>query len=149
MEGIFCGNFSSSRGSWPPCQNVWHAECYTSQGELPTFPTKAIEDKLGNPWHKEDERQRSFSQGVNGSHMCIPFQCKVCWMKNLEVRDPLAEKDDVYKACIKHVNLDAMLGKYPLNIANHARKPRAVIRNAELINKAPSYYPQGPFPLGD
>jgi hypothetical protein len=42
-----------------------------------------------------------------------------------------------------------MLGKSPLTIANHVRESRAVIRNAELINKTPSYYPQGPFPLGD
>jgi hypothetical protein len=42
-----------------------------------------------------------------------------------------------------------MLGKSPLTIANHKRESRAVIRNAELINKTPPYYPRGPFPLGD
>jgi hypothetical protein len=70
-------------------------------------------------------------------------------MRNLEGRDPLAKKDDVYKACIKRANLDVMLGKSLQTIANHVRDLRAVIRNAELINKMPSYYPQGPFPLGD
>jgi hypothetical protein len=48
MEGIFCGNFSSSQGLWPPCRNAWNADCYTSQGELPTFLTLAIGDELGN-----------------------------------------------------------------------------------------------------
>jgi hypothetical protein len=95
MEGIFCRNFSSFLDSWPPCQNVWPAECYTSQGELPTFPTIAIEDKLGDPWHKEEERHKWLSQGVDGSHMCILFQCKVYWMRNLEGSDPVAGKDDV------------------------------------------------------
>jgi hypothetical protein len=120
-----------------------------SLGELPCFPTIAIEDELGNPWHKEEERHKRLSQGVDGSHMCIPFQCEVCWMRNLEGRDPLPERDDVYKACIKWQNLDAVLGKLPLMIANHVRDTRAVIKNAELINKTPSYYPRGPLPLGD
>ncbi len=42
-----------------------------------------------------------------------------------------------------------MLGKSPLTIANHVRESRAVIRNADLINKTPSYYPRGPISLGD
>jgi hypothetical protein len=42
-----------------------------------------------------------------------------------------------------------MLGKSSLTIANHVRESGAVIRNAELINKMPSYYPRGPFLLGD
>jgi hypothetical protein len=74
---------------------------------------------------------------------------QVCWMRNLEGREIVAGKDDLYKACIKHTNIDTMLGKSPLTIANNVRESRAVIRNAELINKTPFYYPQGPFPLGD
>ena len=42
-----------------------------------------------------------------------------------------------------------MLGKSPLTIANHVRERRTVIKNAVIINKTPSYYPRGPFPLGD
>ena len=141
MEGIVCGNFSASGGSWPPCQSVWHAECYTFRGELPTFPTVAIKDKLGNPWHKDEKRHRRLSQGVDRSHMCIPFQCEICWMRNLEGRDPIMGSDDVFKACIKRANLDAILGKSPLTIGNHVRETRAVIKNAELINKTLSYYP--------
>jgi hypothetical protein len=70
-------------------------------------------------------------------------------MRNLEGRDPITEVDDVFQACIKRANLDSMLGKSPLTIANHARETRTVIKNAAIINKTPSYYLQGPFPLGD
>jgi hypothetical protein len=149
MEGIFCGNFSSYRRLWPACRNAWHAECYMFQGKQPTFPTVAMEDKLGNPWHREEERQRRLNQGVDGAHMCIPFQCETCWMRNLERRDPVVGDDDVYVACLKRANLDAMLGKSPLTIQNHAHETRSVIRNASLINKTPTYYARGPFPLGD
>ena len=92
-----------------------------SQGDFPAFQTIAIEDDLGNPWHKEEERQRRLNQGVDGAHMCIPFQCDVCWMRNLEGRDPVAGRDDVYMACIKRENLEAIMGKSTLTIANHAR----------------------------
>ena len=131
MEDLFCGNSSSSQGSWPSCQQIWHAKCYTSWGELPTFPTMTIEDELGNPWHKEEESQRRINQGVSGAHMCIPFQCEVCWMRNLEARNPIARKDNVFVAYIKRANRDAMLGKSPLKTANHVREYRTVITNVQ------------------
>jgi len=96
MEGMLCGNFSSSRGPCPPCRSVWHAECYTSRGDLLKFPAVAIEDELGNPWHKEEERQRRMNQGVDGAHMCILFQCETCWMRNLEGKDPVDESYDCW-----------------------------------------------------
>jgi len=40
----------------------------------------------------------------------------VCWFRNLEGRDPRGESDDVYLACIRRANLDAMLGKSPLTM---------------------------------
>ncbi len=146
---IFCGNFSSSRRPWPACQSTWHGECYTSLGYRPTFPLVDIEDELENPWCKEEERQKRLSQGVDGAHMCTPFQCETCWMRNLERRDPIAGDDDVYVACIKQAKLDAMLGKSPLTILNHAQETRAVVKNASLINKTPSYHARGPPPLAD
>jgi hypothetical protein len=81
--------------------------------------------------------------------MCIPFQCKTCWMRNLENREPVTGDDDVYVACIKCANLNGMLGKSPLTIQNHARESRSVVKNASLINKTPTYYTRGPFRLGD
>jgi hypothetical protein len=88
-------------------------------------------------------------QGVDGAHMCIPFQCEFCWLRNLQGRDAVLGLDDAYLACIKRSNLDAMLGKSALTIQNHARETRVSIRNAQLINKTPSYHPRGPFPLSD
>jgi hypothetical protein len=113
------------------------------------FPSVAIEDELGNPWHKEEERQKRLSQGVDGVHMCTPFQCETCWMRNLERRDPIAGDNDVYIVCIKQANLDTMLGKSTLTILNHAQETSAVVKNASLINKTPSYHARGPFPLAD
>ena len=80
MQGISCGNSFSSRKDWPPCQNMWHAECYTSLGQgIIKFPMVAMKDVAGNPWHKENEHQKQMLTAVKGAHLCIPFQCEVCW----------------------------------------------------------------------
>jgi hypothetical protein len=95
MEGIFCGNFSASRNGLPPCSSAWHGACYTYRGAT-RFPMPAIVDEAGNPWHKEEDRQRWMMQGVEGSHLCIPFQCKLCWYRNIERKDPAPGRDDLY-----------------------------------------------------
>ncbi len=56
-------------------------------------------------------------------------------MRNLEERDPVCVDNDVYMAFIKRENLDAMLGKSPLMIRNHARESWTVVKSASLINK--------------
>jgi hypothetical protein len=93
---------------------------------------------MGNWWHKEDKRQKKLPQGVEGAHLCIPIQCKLCWIRNFEGRDPIKERDVVYLACIKRANMDAIAGKFPLTILAHLRETMAVIRNAKLVNKMPS-----------
>ena len=150
MQGICCGNFYSSQKDWPPCQNIWHAECYTSLGQgIIKFPTVVMKDVAGNPWHKESDCQEQMLTAVEGTHLCIPFQCKVCWLCNLEGRDPRGKSDDVYLACIRRANLDAMLGKSPLRIRAHRRETIVVLKNSRLIDKTPAYHPRGPFPVGD
>jgi len=108
-----------------------------------------MKDVAGNPLHKEGERQKQMLMAVEGAHLCIPFQCEVCWFQNLEGWDPRGESDDVYLACIRRANLDAMLGKSPLMIRAHRRETIAVLENSRLIEKTPAYHPRGPFPLGD
>ena len=87
MQGIYCGNFCISRNGLPPCRNVsWHAACYTYHGET-KFLMSGIMDEEGSPWHNEDARQQQMMEGVEGSHLCIPFQCEMCWYWNLERKE--------------------------------------------------------------
>ena len=116
---------------------------------MPRFPKAVITDEVGNVWHKEEQRQRRLTQGVEGAHLCIPFQCETCWHRNLEGRDPQRGASDVMLACIRRANLDAMAGKSPLTIRGHLLDTIMVLRNAERISKTPSFHPRGPFPLSD
>ena len=55
-----------------------------------------ILDEAGNAWHKEEEHRCQMMEGVEGSHLCIPFQCKLCWFRNIKGRDPVPGRDDTY-----------------------------------------------------
>jgi hypothetical protein len=98
---------------------------------------------------RESDSQEQKLTDVEGAHLCIPFQYEVCWFHNLEGRDPRGESDDVYLACIRRANLDAMLRKSPLTIRAHRRETITMLENSRLIQKMPAYHPRGPFPLGD
>ena len=108
-----------------------------------------IQDEAGNKWHSEDKRKERLHCGVEGSHVCIPFQCEVCWMRNLEGRD-ITERDGVYTMCIRRANLDAMAGKSHHTIATHRRESAGIVDNTIRANKIiPSIKHRGPFKLDD
>jgi hypothetical protein len=148
MQGIFCGSFCSSQNGSPPCRSMWHATCYTYHGET-RFPMPGIVDEERNLWHKEEERQQQMMEGVESSQFCIPFQCKLCWYRNIKGRDPTPGKDNIYVTCIRQANLDAMLGKPPLTTMVHRGETLALLKNAMTIGKTPAYHPRGPFPMCD
>jgi hypothetical protein len=88
-------------------------------------------------------------EGVEGSRLCIPFQCELCWYWNLEGRNPTPGRDDVYLTCIRRANLDAMLGKSPLTIKAHRSQTLASLQNAMRIGKTLAYHRRGPFLVDD
>jgi hypothetical protein len=112
-------------GCWPACQNVWHAECYEclAPGQ---FPMKKVVDEEGNVWYKQGQMEDRINHGVRGSHASIMFQCESCWMINLEGRLPEPGLDDLYVACIRRANLDALgRGSSPKSV-NFSNGPKMV-----------------------
>ena len=107
-----------------------------------------IEDEQGNPWHKEEDRQRRLNQGINGAWLCQPFQCEECHIMNLEGRT-MVPADRTYARCIRRAQLDAMNGKSHRTIDSHRQQTTSVIKLCSQINKTPTYQSRGPFPLGD
>jgi hypothetical protein len=108
-----------------------------------------VVDEKGNPWHREEDRRCQMMEGVEGAHLCIPFQCELCWYRNIERREPVPGRDDLYLTCIRQANLDAMLGKSPSTIKAHQRETLAALANCAAIGKTPAYHPRGPFPMAD
>ena len=109
---------------------------------------RRVKDEDGNPWHEEERRIKELNTGVKGAHCSMPFQCEVCWVRNLENRDP-TPRDKALVSTVRRATLDSMSGKARNTILGHRRRTLELIRNAERINKTPSLQPRGPLPLGD
>jgi hypothetical protein len=77
-------------------------------------------DKEGNLWFWQEHCEQRINQGVRGAHASIPFQCKDCWLLNLEGRLLVPGLDDMYVMCIRQANLDAMGGRAVSTIKGHA-----------------------------
>ena len=101
-----------------------------------------ILDGAGNAWHNEEERIKQLNQGVDGAHMCIPFQCEACWIYNIEKRQMMDTPEDwEYAKCIRRCNLDAMNGKAPSTIRSHRREVLSTVKYCSRIGKTPSFEP--------
>jgi hypothetical protein len=148
MDGIFCANFCESRGSLPACRKTWQAGCYECLGKG-KFPLRTTTDKEGNLWFRQEQREQRINQGVRGAHASIPFQCKDCWLLNLEGQLLVPRLDDMYVMCIRQANLDAMGGRAVATIKGHAAAVKQTIQNSWLIRKTPTIPHRGPMPLTD
>ena len=109
-----------------------------------------IADQEGNPWHNDAKRieELTSATGAHGVQACQPFQCPVCWMRNLEGREP-GPGDEAYMRTIKRATLDAICGVSRSTVAAHRGRIGQLVKNAERIGKTPTLEPRGPFPLKD
>jgi hypothetical protein len=82
---------------------------------------------------------------MEGLHLCIAFQCKLCLFWNIKGQYPVAGKGNVYLTSIRWENLDTMLGKSLLTIRSHRQEMLVSLKNAAGIGKTPAYHPRGPF----
>jgi hypothetical protein len=110
LEGIFCANFASSRGDWPPCRMVWHEQCSECLGN-DKFPMAILTDDDNNVSPKQQARTKRLNVGRSGVHCVMAFQCETCWIRNLTECDMALPCDDALRMCIRRANLDAFAGR--------------------------------------
>ena len=79
---------------------TWNANCYECLG-IGKFQVKMHRDKEGNPWFKQKQKEDEINHEVKGVHASISFQCKRCWMVNLEGRLPEPKLDEMYLMWIR------------------------------------------------
>jgi hypothetical protein len=78
-----------------------------------------LKDNDGEVWEGHDAQAARLNTGVAGVHSALAFQCEICWMRNLEARDPDAMADHNYIVCIRQANLDAMNARAAGTIKGH------------------------------
>jgi hypothetical protein len=113
------------------------------------FPLAVLYDDDGELWEGQDQRNSRLNAGVPGAHAVIPFQCEICWIRNLEKRDVNLVEDRRYLACIRRANLDAINSRAQSTIKGHVSFIKRAVANAAQINRTPFFAPRGPFPLCD
>ena len=106
-------------------------------------------DEAGDEWEKQGKRAERLNTGIPGVHAVIPFQCELCWIRNLEGCDLDKVKHCQYEECIRRANLDAMNARARGTIDQHVAFIKKAVENAETVNRTPFFKERGPFPLGD
>ena len=145
---MFCANYSSQRGSFPPCKNCWCAGCFTPVGNQP-FPIKRTLDEDGIEIKRGDDDLR-FLRGRDGDHLMTPYQCELCHFRNIQKRDPVQgdSQDLLLMQYARRVSLDAFWSRESSTVAaNLGQVKRICLTEAEFGMKI--FSPMGPFPIDD
>lgn len=149
MNGVYCANFATPRSHWKPCGSVWHGPCYTPH-PLDRFYYHVETDEDGFDWRPSSDLSR-YRVARAGDHLVTPFQCDLCWFRNLQGRDPTPtlERDALLLCCIRRANLDAVWGREPQTVSATLRAAKNMIRQWEKVGLTPQFPALGPFPVRD
>ena len=144
---LLCGNYVHSRGPWGPCQQGWCGKCYTADTRV-KFHVSLAENDEGNTW-KRKGTQDDFLKAFNGAHLIQPFQCDLCWFRNLQKRDPQEDsyKDSTLMIYIRRVNLDIIWSRSKRT--SYMSEFRKGIKVCSELGLTPNHFPQGPWPVAD
>jgi hypothetical protein len=106
--GLFCSNFSSNRGPWSPCNQVWCGTCYVPLDNNEFQVAKPLVE--GGVVTLEEVDQHRFLRGRDGDHLVTPFQCNLCHFHNIMRRDPIQNlpQDLHIQKLIRRANLDTL-----------------------------------------
>jgi hypothetical protein len=150
-EGIFCANFTATRGPWTVCQRSWHGNCYCANdnGE---FPIAKPQDEEGEFMIHDTEEEVRFLVARDGDNLVTPFQCDTCNFVNLMGRKPLHNlaSDVRLLKCIRRANQDAFWSRGPSNVKGVLEEAKKGLAIATALGFSHSLFrPRGPFPVID
>ncbi len=96
-------------------------------------------------WFKEEQQGSWVNHKVRGAHASIPFQCKDCWIFNLERQLWAPELDDMFVIFIHHATVDAMGGRAVTTIKAHTAAIKRSVQNSRLVRKTPTIPKRSPY----
>jgi hypothetical protein len=149
MTGLFCANFAVSRPPWSACNAVWCGLCYTADPN-DKFYQHTPTDEEGFDWRPPSDLQRH-RRGRDGDNLICPFQCDLCWFRNLQKRDPMPanDRDTLLLCCIRRANLDALWGRESHTVDATLRAAKQLVRVWKQVGLEPDFPALGPYPVGD
>ena len=108
-----------------------------------------LKDDDGVVWEGQAARDARLNTGLAGAHVVFPIQCEVCWMRNLEGRNPHPINDRFYLMCIRRVNLDAINSRAASTVKAHVDNITNIVKMCSELRRTPRFPDRGPFPLED
>jgi hypothetical protein len=146
---VFCANFATPRQHWSPRRSVWHGRCYTPH-PADHFYYHVVTDDDGFDWRPLEALQR-YKVARDGDNLLTPFQCDLCWFRNLQRRDPLQDvpHDTLLLCVIRHALLDALWGREPQTVGSTLRAASHMVQQWQKVGLTPPFPPLGPFPVSD
>ena len=90
-----------------PCLGCYCAACYKASDEI-KFHIHKPKDDEGLVWKRRKD-DLAFLTARNGDNIYTPFQCDLCWFRNIMQRLPYAnsQADKRLLVYIRRVSLDA------------------------------------------
>ena len=147
-EGIFCTNFSQSRGHWRACQGTWCGKCYKAPG-CEDHRVVHPQDEEGFDLTLEEDRERHMF-ARNGDHLLIPFQFKLCHYRNLKGIDLTGAKAErILLMTIRRANLDVFWSREPGTMSATRRDSLNLARIGMRVGLENFLPVMGPFMLED
>ena len=115
-----------------------------------SFFVEKPENEFGAVWQRKEDESR-FMCGRSGDFLVFPFQCDICWFRNLEGRmpDKNSYADALILAYIRRVNLDGMWARSSSTVASTRGSINALIRCWNEIGIKTDLPNIGPWPLSD
>ena len=108
------------------------------------------ENDLGSIW-KNDKDSNRFLTARSGDFLHFPFQCDLCWFRNLKFRSPnlSSHADNVLLKYIRRVNLDGMWSREPGTVQAIRTNLNKLIKYCLELSIEPTLPNLGPWPIGD
>ena len=120
--------------------------------EGPSFYVHQMENEdFVTGWNGSKLEEKIFLEGVNGSFLIFPFQCDLCWFRNLELRSPREDSlsDKRIMHYIRRVNLDGIWSRSRSTIGSVRRSISQLINVWKELGVTPELPPLGPWPVAD
>ena len=81
-------------------------------------------------------------------HLLQPFQCTLCWFRNLKDRKPVGGDmvDDRLMVFIRRINLDLLWSRASVMVAANLSLFRKMTRAVDYLGTPPDFESPGPWP---
>ena len=108
------------------------------------------ENEFHLSWTKKGEGDR-YLVGIDGAFLVAPFQCDLCWFRNLEGRSPVmtSYSDLRLLGFIRRVNLDIIWSRAPGTIASIKNGVMNLLRSWKELHMKIDLPPVGPWKVED